>query len=166
MRASVTPGADYAPRRYLAAPRRPPDARRRGTEILGGLAAVALTVQALAAPAVLLAAGALIAVGRLSRWRASWLLFPLVLSTWWLGEEGLRTAVAALASGSARLVSAERAVAMRPDRLLHPGTLGASPARWLPPQLPVALAAGTAEAAVILLAWWYRRGRPPWRPGI
>ncbi len=166
MRASVTPGAGYAPNRYLATPRRPPEACHRGAEILGGLAAVALTAQALAAPAVLLAAGALIAVGRVSRWRFSWLLVPFALSIWWLGEEGLRTAVAALASGSARLVSAERAVAMRPARLLHPGALGAGPARWLLPQLPLALAAGTAEAAVILLAWWHRRGRPPWRPGI
>ncbi len=137
-----------------------------GLTILAGLAAVALTVQALAAPAVLLAAGALIAVGRLSRWRVPWLLVPFALSTWWLRAEGLRRAVAALASGGARLVSAECAVAMRPDRLLHPGTLGAGPGRWLPPQLPLALAAGTAEAAVVLLAWWHRRGRPPWRPGI
>ena len=64
-------------------------------------------------------AGALIAVGRLSRWRAPWLLVPFALSRWWLGQEGFSRAAAALTSAGARLVSAELAVAMRPDRLLH-----------------------------------------------
>ena len=126
------------------------------------------TAQVLFPPAVLVTTTRLIIAGHLTRWRPSWLWVPLLAGGYGLASEGLRRSAAALALGAARLASAELAVASRPGRLLHPGTLGVGAGRWLPPQLPLALVAGSAEAAITLLACpQYRApapgGRAWWR---
>ncbi len=164
MRTAVTPVTGHWPRRRLLPPRAP-DGRARSGELAAGLTALA-AAQALLAPAVLLTAAGLIVAGRLTRWRPSWLSVPLLAGGYWLAAEGFRRSAAALAHGGARLASAELAVASRPGRLLQPGTLGIGAGRWIPQQLPLALLAGSAEAAVTLLACWQCRGRPAWRPGL
>lgn len=166
MRTNVTPVADRRPRRVPTVPQRTADSRVRGGELAAGLAALAFTAEALLAPAVLLAAVALIAAGRLSRWRLSWLALPLLSGLCGLAQRGVRSSAAALSAGASRLASAELAVAIRPARLLDPGALAAGQGRSLIAQLPLALLAGSAEAAAVLLTGWYRRGRPPWRPGL
>jgi len=136
-------------------------------------------------PIVVFGAGALILIGRLSRWRPHWLLLPAVGAVGWLTVSswsasrpaeltGVHAALAAtsgrsvlehLAAQSGRLARLAAAVATQPDRLLHPAAvlragLGGT-GRWL----PVYLLAATGEAALVLWLRW-RRSRPDWRPGL
>ena len=142
-------------------------ARRSGvTAGMAGTAAVLIVGQALTAPIVLLVGAVLLAVGRVARWRPSWLLLPSAAGGLWLALAGGRTALVGLATGAARISAAELAVGAAPGRLLDPATLSVSADRWLLPELPLALLAGTAEAAVALLACRQRGARSPWRPGL
>jgi hypothetical protein len=160
---------------------RGPAASFRRRELAAGLAAVAIAAQLALAPVTLLIAAVLTLAGRICRWRPAWLLLPAVAGACWLAGVTIPVAVAALDAGSGRLAAAELAVALHPARLLHPasllaprgllhsaGQVGAAATAgagwWLPRELPLALLAGTAEAAVMLWLGW-RRSRPAWRPG-
>jgi hypothetical protein len=130
---------------------------RRG-ELAAGLAAVAVVAQCALAPAMLLVAGLLVLVGRISRWQLAWLLLPALGSACWLAVAGLPATAHALTAGAGRLTAADLAVALHPGRLLHPAAAFAGSDRWLPEELPLLLLAGTAEAAIVL--WPHRTQRP------
>ncbi len=138
---------------------------RRG-ELAAGLAAVAVAAQLALAPAALLIAALLVVVGRLSRWHLAWLLLPALASVGWLAAAGPPATLHALASGAGRLLAAEAAVAVRPERMLHPAATFAGSGRPLPGELPLLALAGTADAAVALWQGRYRRRRPGGRVAL
>jgi hypothetical protein len=130
----------------------------RPSELVAGLAAVAVVAQCALAPVSLLVAGLLALVGRISRWQLTWLLLPAVGSACWLAVAGPLATAHALAAGAGRLMAADLAAALHPGRLLHPAAVFAGSGRWLPTELPLLLLAGTAEAAIVL--WPHRTRRP------
>ena len=121
----------------------PPGVGRRG-ELAAGLATAAVVIQLVLAPATLIIAVTLIAMGRASRWRPHWLLLPASAGLGWLVSSGAaRTGFVAL------------------PRVAHWSSLSAGLVR----QLPLALLLGSSEAALVLwLVWW--RSWPAWRPGL
>lgn len=140
--------------------------RLRCGELAAGLAAVAVAAQLALAPAALLIAALLVVVGRLSRWHLAWLLLPALASVGWLAAAGPPATLHALASGAGRLLAAEAAVAVRPERMLHPAATFAGSGRPLPGELPLLALAGTADAAVALWQGRYRRRRPGGRVAL
>ena len=181
MRTTAEGIAERRPRRFVIDDFRGPVANFPRRELAASFAAVAIAAQLVLAPVTLLIAAVLTFAGRISRWRPAWLLLPAVAGACWLARVTVPVTVAALEAGSGRIAAAELAVALHPARLLHPAHLLASPGLlhsadqvgaaatasvgwWLPRELPLALLAGTAEAAVMLWLGW-RRSRPAWRPG-
>lgn len=144
----------------------PADSPRRG-ELAAGLVTAAIAGQLLFAQVTFVAAVALVAVARLSRWRPHWLAATALASLIWLLAVGPASAAAAVGEG-ARLTSAFLLdAAVHPGRLAHPAAVIASAGRWLPRQLPLALLAATGEAGLALwFAWWRRAPGWRWRPGL
>jgi hypothetical protein len=164
MRIMAAGTAEQRPRRSPPGhPGRPADSFRRG-ELGAGLAALAVASQLALAPVVLLIAGLLVIAGRISRWRLAWLLLPALGSACWLAMAGPPAVAHAMAAGAGRLLAAELAVAVHPERLLHPTGAFAASVRSLRRQLPLTVLAGTGEAAVAL--WLGRQPGPGWRPGL
>ena len=137
-------------------------------ELASGLATAAVIAQLVLAPVTLLVAAVLTLAARISRWRPAWLLLPAMAGACWLAAVTIPVSVTALEAGSRRLVAAELAVALHRARMMQPaGRVGAIAGAgwWLPREMPLALLAGTAEAAVMLWLGW-RRSPPNWRPGV
>src|SRR5215472_13018819 len=167
MRMTAEGTAENRPRRFVINDVRWPVASFPRRELAAGIASVAVVAQLVLAPVTLLISAVLTLAGRISRWRPSWLLLPAMAAVCWLAAVTIPVSLAALEAGSRRLVVAELAVALHRGRLLQPagqvgGAAGAS--WWLPREMPLALLAGTAEAAVMLWLGW-RRSPPNWRPG-
>ena len=98
-----------------------------------------------------MAAVALVAVGRLSRWRPHWLAAPALASLIWLLAVGPASAAAAVGEGVAATGRVPaRSAARHPGRLAHPAAAVAGAGAWLPRQLPLALLAATGEAGLVL----------------
>lgn len=147
----------------VAAPhprRADPLARFRRGELAAGLATAAVAGQLLLAPATLVVALALIVAGRGSRWRPHWLALPAVAGCGWLLAAGAG-AVTGYVAEPRRLARAITG----PAALPHLAAAVAATGRWLPGQLPLALLAGSAEAAAVLSLGWWRSGIA-WRPGL
>jgi hypothetical protein len=176
MRRSAEGIAERRTRRWPANDVRPPAARLGRGELAAGFASLAVAAQLALAPVTLLIAAVLTLTGRTSRWRPHWLLLPAVASACWLAAVRVTVAVAALEAGAGGMIAVEVAVARDPGRLLHPADLLrpaqvfhraaplAGPGWWLPRELPLALLAGTIEAAFVLWLGW-RCSPPAWRPG-
>ena len=136
----------------------------RHRELTAGLATAIVIAQLLFAPVVLIGCLLLASVGQLSRWRPYWLALPGAVGLAWLLQAGLSGPASGLAAGSRQAIRLLSALAAHPDRLASAAS-AADPGRWLAAQLPLALLAASAEAAVVLrLAW--RRSAPDWRPGM
>ena len=136
---------------------------RRG-ELAAGLATAAVLTQLLLAQLPLAIAAGLIAVGRVSRWRPHWIALPALAGLGWLLTVGVAAPTADFAAGSTRFLGYLAALAAHPARLPHLAAYLATAGRWLSGELPLALLAGTAEAALVLwLHCW--RGRN-WRAGL
>ncbi|HTZ93860.1 MAG TPA: hypothetical protein VMB74_15820 [Streptosporangiaceae bacterium] len=164
MRITAAGTAERWPQRSLLKhPDRAADSVRRG-ELAAGLAAVAVASQLALAPVALLIAGMLVITGRVSRWRLAWLLLPALGSACWLAMAGLPAVADAVAAGASRLLAAELAFAVHPQRLMHPADAFPGSGRWLERELPLLALAGTGEAAVVL--WLGREPGPGWRPGL
>lgn len=161
MRATTTWVAERPPRSRL----RDQAGRYRRGELAAGLATAAIVGQLLFAQVVLLAAVALVAVGRVSRWRPHWLAVPALASVIWLLVAGLAGALAGLDEGSRRLAGYMLGAAVHPGRLAHPAAAMGGAGAWLPKQLPLALLAACGEAWIVLWLGWWRRG-VRWRPGL
>ncbi len=139
---------------------------RRG-ELAAGLATAAIVGQLLFAPVMLLAAVALVATGRLSRWRPQWLAVPALASVISLLAVGVPAAVAGAVQSARRLADYVLGAAAHPSRFAHPAVAVAGAGAWLPRQLSLAGLAACAEAALVLwLGWWRHPERWRWRPGL
>ena len=166
MSAEVVTGAERKPRRarYLL-PRGLP---RRG-EIIAACVLVIVGGHVLFGQLTMIMAAAFYFITKLTRWRLSWLMVPAAAAVAWTVAVGPRTAAAGLAAGPAQVVSYLGASGQQVRHLLHVTGAFAGMARWLPRQLPLAILAGAAEAALAGgLSWlhtdeWNLR---PVRPGL
>ena len=108
-------------------------------------------------------------ITKMTRWRLSWLTVPAAAGLAWTAAAGLRAAAAGFAAGPAKVADYLGASGHQADHLLHFTAAFTGIGTWLPRQLPLALVAGAAEAALAgWLSWlhtneWDLR---PARPGL
>jgi hypothetical protein len=175
------------------------------SRVAAACAVLIAVAQLLLAPLALALMVAFVVTGRVSRWRLWWLTAPAAVGLAWALAIGPRAALAGFTAGAAHVLgylgrarlSAPSGSAPSGLGTLGSGTRGSAAAgqssglfagagSWLPRQLPVALIAGSAEAALIgwlaRLPWlaelaglrsrppaWSRTGGPtvpPRRPGL
>ena len=108
-------------------------------------------------------------VTKVTRWRLSWLTIPAAAGLAWLAVAGPRAAAAGFTAGPARIADYLGASGHQADHLLHFTAAFAGIGAWLPRQLPLAMVAGAAEAALVgWLSWLHtdERDLPPARPGL
>jgi hypothetical protein len=166
MSAEVVTGAERKPRRarYLL-PRELP----RRSEILAVCVLVAVLGHVLFAQLTMIVAVTLYLVTKMTRWRLSWLVVPAAAGLAWTVAVGPRVAFTGFGAGPAHVLGYLGASGQQVRHLLHVTAAFGGISRWLPRQLPVALLAGAAEAAVAGgLSWlhtdeWNVR---PARPGL
>ena len=106
-------------------------------------------------------------VTKVTRWRLSWLTIPAAAGLAWLAVAGPRAAAAGFTAGPARIADYLGASGHQADHLLHFTAAFAGIGAWLPRQLPLAMVAGAAEAALVgWLSWLHtdERDLPPARP--
>jgi hypothetical protein len=139
--------------------------RRR---LMAACAVLILLAHLLLAQLTLGLAVALTVTGRVSRWRLCWLTVPAAAGLVWALAIGPASAGAGFAAGPAHVFDYLGGGDLL-GRLSRPAGLFAGAGSWLPRQLPVALIAAAAEAALI---GWLDRVRtdestaPPRRPGV
>jgi hypothetical protein len=166
MPAEVVTGPTRMPRRarYLV----PRGLRRRG-EFLAASAVLIIALHLLFAQLTLIIAVACYLIGKATRWRPAWLLLPAAAGAVWTLITGPAAAVAGFTAGPAQVFSYLTAGGHQVSHLLHPGAAFAGAASWLPRQLPLAILAGAAEAAVAGWLSWLHTDEwdlPPARPGL
>ncbi|HYB16011.1 MAG TPA: hypothetical protein VEF71_11145 [Streptosporangiaceae bacterium] len=166
MLARVVTGAERMPRRarYLV-PRGLP---RRG-EILAAFLVFAVLAHVLFAQLTLVLAVVFALITKVTRWRLSWLLVPAAIAVAWALAEGLRAAAAGFADGPAQVAGYLGAHGHQLDHVAHFTGAFSMMGSWLPRQLPLAIVAGGAEAAIIgWLAWLHTDewNLPAARPGL
>lgn len=124
---------------------------RRG-EVIAACAVLVLLAHLLFAQLTLVLAATFDIVSKASRWRRWWLLIPAAAGLAWTLAVGPRAAVSGFAAGPAQILSYLGGGPLR--RLWQPRGAFAGAGSWLPRQLPLALVAGAAEAALAgWLAW-------------
>jgi hypothetical protein len=163
--AGMAPWAGPVPRRarHLI----PAGLPRRG-ELLAVCAVALLVAHLLLAQLTLVLAVTFAVVARASRWRPWWLLAPAAAGLAWTLAVGPENALAGFAAGPATILwhlDGGR-LAGQPA---HPFAGFGAAGNWLPGQLPVALIAGAAEAALIGWLDWLHTDEwavPPRRPGL
>ena len=140
---------------------------RRG-RALAACAVLTVLAHLLLAQLTLGLAVAFTVTGRVSRWRLSWLALPAAAGLVWALAIGPGTALAGFAAGPAHLLGYLGRGDL-PERLGRPSGPFAGAGSWLPGQLPIALIAGAAEAALIGWLDGRRAGQAaaaPRRPGL
>jgi hypothetical protein len=150
--------------RYLV----PQGLPRRG-EIVAACLVVAVLAHVLFAQLTIVLAAAFALTTRATRWRLSWLLAPAAIGAVWTLAVGPRAAAAGFAAGPAKVAGYLGASGHQLDHLLHFGAAFTGAVSWLPRQLPLAIVAGAAEAAVVGWVSWLHtdeRNAPPARPGL
>jgi len=141
---------------------------RRG-EFLAACAVVIIGVHVLFAQLALIVAVACYLTGKATRWRTSWLLFPAAAAIVWMLAVGPGAAAAGFIAGPAQVVGYLTAGGHQADHVLHPAAAFAGAADWLPRQLPLAILAGSAEAALAGWLSWLHTDEwdlPRARPGL
>jgi hypothetical protein len=166
MAADPVPAVQRAPHRarYLI----PRDLPHRA-EVVAALGVLALLAHLLLAQVTIALAVMFHAVSRVSRWRPQWLLVPAAGGLAWALATGPAAALAGFTAGPRALAGLLAALLTDPARLARLATAAGQPLRWLPGQVPVALVAGAAEAAVAWWAGWLHTDEwdlPPARPGL
>jgi hypothetical protein len=166
MPVEVVTGAEQTPRRarYLV----PLGLPRRG-EILAACVVIAVLAHLLFAQLTMVLAAVLFLTAKVTRWRASWLAVPAAAGLAWTAAAGPRAAAAGFADGPARMARYLGANGHQASHLLHFTAGFAGLASWLPRQLPLALLAGTAEAAAAVWLSWLHTDEwnlPRRRPGL
>ena len=108
-------------------------------------------------------------ITKMTRWRRSWLVVPAAAGLAWAAAAGPRAAAAGFAAGPARIADYLGASGHQADHLLHFTTAFTGIGTWLPRQLPLAILAGAAEAALVGWLSWLHTDEwnlPPARPGL
>ena len=164
--AEVVTEAEQMPRRarYLV-----PRGLPRRDEVLAACVVAAVLAHVLFAQLTILVAAALYLITRVTRWRLSWLTVPAVAGLAWTVAVGPRAAVAGFTAGPAQVADYLGASGHQADHLLHFTGAFAGMGNWLPRQLPLALLAGVAEAAVAGWLIWLHTDESdlrPARPGL
>jgi hypothetical protein len=117
----------------------------------------------------ILLAAAFYLITRATRWRLSWLTVPAAAGLAWTAAIGPRAAVAGFTAGPAQIADYLGASGHQASHLLHFTAAFTGMASWLPRQLPLALVAGAAEAALAgWLTWLHtdEQDLQPARPGL
>lgn len=146
----------------------PRDLPRRG-EALAAVAVLVVLAHLLFAQLTGVLALALLAIGRTTRWRLSWLAAPAGAGLIWTLAVGPGPAVAGLLAGPAHVLWYITGGGVPLEHLIHPAAAFSGLGSWLPRQLPLALVTGSAEAAIAGGLSWLRTGparRPAYRPGL
>jgi hypothetical protein len=105
-------------------------------------------------------------VTKVTRWRLSWLAAVTAAGAAWTLAAGPRVAAAGFIHGPAQVV---RYLGAGGPHLLHVGAAFAGIGSWLPRQLPLAILAGSAEAALAGWVSWLHTDSlnlPSARPGL
>ena len=117
----------------------------------------------------ILLAAAFYLITRVTRWRLSWLTVPAAAGLAWTAAIGPRAAAAGFTAGPAQIADYLGASGHQAGHLLHFTAAFTGMATWLPRQLPLALVAGAAEAALAGWLTWLHTDEwdlPPARPGL
>ena len=144
-------------------PASPPRRRR----VIAACAVLLLVAHLLLAQLTLVLALLFMLTGRVSRWRLGWLVAPAAAGLIWALALGPGRAAAGFAAGPAHVLDYLGRGRLAAG-LSHPSGPFAGAGSWLPRQLPIALIAGAAEAALIgwLCGWGLKPSAvPPRRPG-
>ena len=105
-------------------------------------------------------------ITRVTRWRLSWLTAPAAAGLAWTAAIGPRAAAAGFTAGPAQIADYLGASGHQAGHLLHFTAAFTGMATWLPRQLPLALVAGAAEAALAgWLTWLHTDEWDLHRPG-
>jgi len=140
----------------------------RRDEILAVCVVLAIGVHLLFAQLTMVFAVLFYLVTKVTRWRLTWLAIPAAAGLAWVAA-GPRAAVAGYTAGAARVAGYLGDSGHQAEHLMHFTAAFAGLGTWLPRQLPLALLAGAAEAALAgWLSWlhtdeWELR---PARPGL
>jgi hypothetical protein len=166
MSARVATQAEQMPRRarYLL----PKGLPRRG-EILAACMVAIVLAHVLFAQLTLVLAVVFALITVATRWRLSWLAVPVVIGAAWTLAVGPRAAAAGFADGPAQVTAYFGASGHQLDHALHFTAAFNGIGSWLQRQLPLAILAGAAEAAIIgWLAWLHTDevSSRPARPGL
>lgn len=152
------------PARYLV-----PRGLPHRDEIVAVCVVLAVLAHLFLAQLTILLAIAFHLVTRATRWRLSWLAIPAAAGLAWTAAVGPRAAVAGFTAGPARVAHYLAAPGHQASRLLHFTGAFTGIWSWLPRQLPLAILAATAEAALAgWVAWLHtdERNLPQARPGL
>jgi hypothetical protein len=141
----------------------------RRDEMLAVCVVLVVLTHVLFAQLTLILAVVFYLITRVTRWRLSWLTIPAAAGLAWTAAAGPRAAAAGFAAGPARIADYLGASGHQADHLLHFTAAFAGIGTWLPRQLPLALVAGAAEAALAGWLTWLHTDEwnlPPARPGL
>ena len=141
----------------------------RRDEVLAACVVAAVLAHVLFAQLTILVAAALYLITRVTRWRLSWLAVPAAAGLAWTAAVGSRAAAAGFTAGPDQIADYLGASGHQADHLLHFTGAFAGMGNWLPRQLPLALLAGVAEAAVVGWLSWLHTDESdlrPARPGL
>lgn len=141
---------------------------RRG-EIVAACAVVIVLAHVVFAQLTLVLAVIFWLVTKVTRWRLSWLAAPAAVGAAWTLAVGPRVAAAGFAAGPAQVVRYLGGGGHQLTHLLHFNAAFAGIGSWLPRQLPLAILAGSAEAALAGWVSWLHtdeRNLPSARPGL
>lgn len=148
-----------------------PKSTPRRAQIVAGLGTALVLAHLLVAQLTGVIAIVAYLVTWLTRWRRSWLWAPAAVGALLALAEGPGRALAAYVAGPGQVLGFIGGVGngAEPGRLWHLGDAFAGIGTWLPGQLPVALVAGSAEAAIACWLKWLHTDEwrlPEPRPGL
>ena len=141
----------------------------RRDEVLAVCVVAVVLVHLLFAQLTIVLATVFYLITRVTRWRLSWLTVPAAAALAWTAAVGPRAAAAGFTAGPAQIVDYLTASGHQADHLLHFTDAFRGLGNWLPRQLPLALLAGAAEAALAGWLTWLHTDEsdlPPARPGL
>jgi hypothetical protein len=141
----------------------------RRDEVLAVCVVAVVLVHLLFAQLTIVLATVFYLITRVTRWRLSWLTVPAAAGLAWTAAVGPRAAAAGFTAGPAQIVAYLNASGHQADHLLHFTGAFSGLGIWLPRQLPLALLAGAAEAALAGWLSWLHTDEPdlpPARPGL
>jgi len=141
----------------------------RRDEILAVCVVLAVLAHVLFAQLTIILAAVFYLITKVTRWRLSWLAVPAVAGLAWTAAVGPRAAAAGFAAGPAQIAHYLGARGHQADHLLHFTAAFTGIGTWLPRQLPLAVLAAAAEAALAGWLSWLHTDEwnlPPARPGL